>query len=358
MAGLKISIILPFPVTKPVGGAKIMYEYANRLYAKGHQVSVYHSIKRPFKNSKTPVRIKQLIFFFRGVARPDWFPLHKKIKSVIVPEIKNRYLPDADIVLSTWWQMAYAVNDLSPAKGKKFNLIQDYENWDGQQAAVDNSFNLPLNHMVISRYLQKLVEEKSGSKPFHLPNAIDTDKFFNRKALSARDPYTLIMLCSSEPRKGSQTGLKVLETVQQKLPQLRAILFGVDPAPKDMPARVTYHQKPAALCDLYNSAAVFFSPSIAEGWALPPAEAMACGCAVVCTDIGGHADYATDGETALLVEPGNINDMAEKIIAVMENNTLRNKLSANGQQLINTEFSWARSIKKLETCFCNSSEIN
>ena len=46
---LRINIILPFPVTKPVGGAKIMYEYANHFSAKGHRVTVLHSLKRPFK---------------------------------------------------------------------------------------------------------------------------------------------------------------------------------------------------------------------------------------------------------------------------------------------------------------------
>lgn len=358
MAGLKISIILPFPVTKPVGGAKIMYEYANRLHEKGHKVSVFHSIKRPFKNSKTPIWIKQLIFSFRGVARPSWFPLNKKINSVIVSEITDRYLPDADILFSTWWQMAYAINDLSSAKGKKFNLIQDYENWGGQQVAVDASYNLPINHLVISCYLQKLIEEKSGKMPLHLPNAIDTDKFFNKKISPLRDPFKLIMLYSTEPRKGSAWGLKALEQVQQRYPQFKAILFGVDPPPPALPLWISYYQKPKHLNDLYNSAAIFFSPSLAEGWALPPAEAMACGCAVICTAIGGHADYAFDGKTALLVNSENIDEMAENILMLLEDSDLRHKIADAGQQLISTAFSWDKSIKKLEDFFYNSPNIN
>mgnify|MGYP003350828049 CR=1 FL=1 len=48
---LNIAMVLPFPVTKPVGGAKIIYEYANRLFERGHSITIYHSIKRPFKNA-------------------------------------------------------------------------------------------------------------------------------------------------------------------------------------------------------------------------------------------------------------------------------------------------------------------
>lgn len=356
MTPLKISIVLPFPVTKPVGGAKIMYEYANRLCEKGHQVAIYHSIKRPFKKSKTPVQIKQAIFFFRGVARPKWFQLHKNIISKIVPEISDKYLQNADIVFSTWWQMAYAINSLSASKGKKFNLIQDYENWGGHEAELTDSFKLPINHLVISRYLQKLVEEKSGKKPVHLPNAIDTEKFSGpqKSEAAGKDPLSIIMLYSEEPRKGTADGLDALKPVQQKYPELKAVLFGVYPAPADLPVWIKYYQKPADLNDLYSKSAIFLSPSLAEGWALPPAEAMACGCAVVCTDIGGHADYAVHGKTALLVQPENINDMAEKIIMLIDNPDLLHKIAAGGYKLITSNFSWNKSLEILENSFYNS----
>ena len=354
MPTLKINIILPFPVTKPGGGAKIMYEYANRLFEKGHEIYIYHSIIRPYKKSKTPVWIKQLIFFLRNVARPKWFLLHKDIVCKIVPEITDKYLRNADIVFSTWWQMAYAINELNNLKGKKFNLIQDYENWTLNVEAVDKSYDLPINHLVISSYLQKLFHEKSGKNAIHLPNAIDISKFYSEKVLQTRDTYTLIMLYSKEPRKGSKFGLEALELVYKKHSHLKVILFGVFPQPDQLPAYITYYQKPKNLQSLYNSASIFFSPSNGEGWALPPAEAMACGCAVICTDIGGHLDYAIDGETALLVQPKNVNDMVEKIIKMLEDPTLLNNISKNGQQLITSNFSWEKSTKKLEDCFLNS----
>ena len=71
---------------------------------EGNKIVIYHAIKRPFKKSSTPVILKQLIFKLRGVARPKWFALHPGIKSVIVPSISNKYLQNADAVISTWWQ--------------------------------------------------------------------------------------------------------------------------------------------------------------------------------------------------------------------------------------------------------------
>lgn len=344
---MRISIVLPFPVTKPVGGAKIMYEYANRLAEEGNKIVIYHAIKRPFKKSSTPVILKQLIFKLRGVARPKWFALHPGIQSVIVPSISNKYLQNADAVISTWWQMTYALNDLAMEKGKKFNLIQDYEIWKGQEDLVHESYHLPLNHLVIAKYLQQLVMEKTGNKPGILPNAIDTNRFMMVKPPAERASGKIMMLYSEEPRKDSSLGLQALHKLYEQVPSLEVILFGVYPEPQGLPHWITYHQRPTNLVELYNEAAIFFSPSLGEGWALPPAEAMACGCAVVCTDIGGHADYAINKETALLTVPGNAEDMADKLKTLINDKELRCELATASNKLIGASFSWKNSVQKL-----------
>ena len=355
MSKLTINIILPFPVTKPVGGGKIMYEYANRLQQNGHCVSIFHSIKRPFKKSGTPLWFKQLVFALRRVARPKWFNLNNEIKSVIVPAIIDKYIPDAEIILSTWWQMTYAVSELSLSKGKKFNLIQGYEIWAGHKEKVDASFSLPVNHIVIAQYLQKLISEINGEvEPVYIPNAIDITKFFVEIEPARRNPYTVIMLYSEESHKDSATAIKVLTEVQKKIPALQVQLFGVQPEPKELPVFFNYKQKPDNLRTLYNQSAIFFSSSLTEGWALPPAEAMACGCAVVCTDIGGHRDYAVHEKSALLVQPAQISDMVEKLSRLITDNELRLQIAAAGNNLMITTFNWDQSIKKMEDCFYGS----
>ena len=356
MKKLVINIILPYPVTKPSGGPKIMYEYANRLSQNGHQVTVYHSIKRPFKKSSTPLFIKRTVYALRGISRPKWFALQENIKSVIVPAIINEYIADADIVLSTWWQMAYAVEQLDASKGQKFNLIQDYEVWNGQHQLVNKSFCLNVQNIVIAKYLQELVYQTSGKMPAYLPNAIDTDKFYTTVNIDDRHEHSLIMLYSEEPRKGTQFGLEALAVIQKKIPALQVTFFGVYPKPPGLPLWITYYQKPANLPELYNNAAIFFSPSLTEGWALPPAEAMACGCAVVCTNIGGHADYAFDNETALLVQPKDVAGMVEKISLLLNDVSLRKQLAQKSRSLITANFSWDKNVNKLEEIFYQAPE--
>jgi glycosyltransferase involved in cell wall biosynthesis len=352
MTSLRITIILPFPVTKPVGGAKIMYEYANRFHAKGHRVIILHSIRRPYKKMTSPVWFKLLIYKLRGVARPKWFPLNKKIKSSIVSEITDRYVPNGDIVFSTWWQMAYAISKLSPQKGKPFNIIQDYEIWKGQNELVHRSYSLPVTHMVIARYLEDIVMNHSGKTPLFAPLAVDITKFFIQRPIVSRKPGSIIMLYSEEVRKGTKYGLEALMKLRADIPSLTVTLFGVHKKP-ELPDWISYHEKPNNLPQLYNQHAIFFTPSLREGWALPPAEAMACGCALVCTDIGGHA-YGLNNQTALTVQPKAVNEMRDKLAELILDNTKRIELAKKGNQFLINNYTWDIAIKTLEKYFLSA----
>lgn len=353
MKKLRINLILPFPATKPGGGTKIMYEIANRLQERGHDIVIYHAIKRPYKKSKTPVIIRQLIFALRNVARPKWFPLHASVKSVIVTEITNSYIRDADVVMCTWWQMTYAVHELAESKGKKFNLIQGYEIWAGQQNKVEASYHLPMHHIVIAKYLEKLLIEKSHQKPLYLPLSIDHQKFSCIIKPEERKKDSVIMLFSKEAVKGSEYSLMALKKVKAVFPDVTITFFGVEKAPEELPSWINYHQRPDNLNELYNQHAIFISSSVSEGWALPPAEAMACGCALVLTNIDGHQDYALQNETALLVPPEDPDSMADNIIQLFNDDALRNLLSNNAIRLMQQQFNWNNTIQTLENIYLN-----
>lgn len=353
MTSLDINIVLPFLTTKPGGGTKIMYEYANRLNEKGHRVIVIHSIQRPYKRIKSPVWWKQLQYRMRGLCRPPWFDLHENVQSLVVPSITDDYVPDGDIIMCTWWEMAYMVNRLSDSKGEKFNLIQGYEVWKGHEDLVHASYKLPVRHMVIANYLKDIFKKHNGKSPEYIPNAIDTNKFIFKTQPEDRNPHSIIMMYSQEVHKGTEYGIKALTQVKRKFPDLRVDLFGVYEKP-DLPDWMHYTQKPRDLSVLMNRNAIFFSPSLVEGWALPPAEAMACGCAVVCTNIGGHADYAIHGKTALLAEPKNISDMAEKLSVLLRDKNKRIEIALHGYENIVTQFSWEVSLSKLEDMFLHA----
>lgn len=80
---------------------------------------------------------------------------------------------------------------------------------------------------------------------------------------------------------------------------------------------------------LYSLAAGLLMPSLYEACPLPIIEAMAAGCPIVTSDRYGTAELA--GDAAVLVDPGNIDSIANGIARLLDNAQLRDELAARGR---------------------------
>lgn len=97
------------------------------------------------------------------------------------------------------------------------------------------------------------------------------------------------------------------------------------------------------LLGLYNLAQVFVYPSIYEGFGLPVLEALASGCPVIASNTSSLPEIV--GDAALLIEPEDFGDLAEKITRVFLDNDLRQKLIQKGLTQ-SQKFSWEKTAKK------------
>jgi glycosyltransferase involved in cell wall biosynthesis len=95
----------------------------------------------------------------------------------------------------------------------------------------------------------------------------------------------------------------------------------------------------AALPDLYRAADTFIYPSLYEGFGLPPIEAMACNCPVICSTRGSLGEVV--GSAAEIVDPQDEQAMARKLVWVARNEQERNRLRTAGLAQAQT-FDWKR----------------
>ncbi|MFC1548652.1 glycosyltransferase family 4 protein [Candidatus Omnitrophota bacterium] len=97
------------------------------------------------------------------------------------------------------------------------------------------------------------------------------------------------------------------------------------------------------LAELYNAADVTLMPSFYEGFGLPVAEAMACGCPVICSDIDVFREVG--GDAVIFVDPWNVQDLATKADVVFKNTSLRNDMAKKGIERAK-KFRWGNSAKE------------
>jgi glycosyltransferase involved in cell wall biosynthesis len=90
---------------------------------------------------------------------------------------------------------------------------------------------------------------------------------------------------------------------------------------------------------LYSGAVCTVLPSLAEGFGLPPLEAMACGCPVVVSNAGALPEIA--GGAAVVVDPGDVEELARALHALAGDAAARAELSALGLARA-ARFSWGR----------------
>lgn len=355
---MTISFLMPDAVSdKPVGGYKVIFEYANRLVRDGYQVNIIYPRFMSPEGSGLKLVLKRLYVSLLVVRHKSnilknytnsWFALDKRVNEVSVKNLKEKNVPKSDVYIATYYSTADYLQQYNQSKGKKFYFIQGFENFHVGDARVLNTYKYKLRKIVIAEWLkQKCTEVGESATVVH--NGFDFDYFKMDRDIITRDPYTVSLLYNPTPWKGFAEALEALKLVKQKCPQLKALLFGVYDKPAGLPDWVTYYQKPDKATHnlIYNSSSVFIAASKSEGWGLPVGEAMICGAAVACTRIGGFSTMATHYKTALLSDVGDIAGMAANIISLIEQDDLRHRIARSGHEHIQ-QFSWDTSYTKLK----------
>lgn len=354
---MRITFALPSYPWKPIGGFRVVYEYANGLAALGHEVTVVHARRLRQPSLDQPKnwyrKLRRLGGRLRDILlRPSvqWQEIDPRVHMTYVPEPRPRFIPDGEVVFATAWQTAEYVNEYPASKGRKYYLIQHYETWSGPSDRVDATWRMPFKKVVIAKWLyEKGLELGVPAEDMkHIPNGIDLKKFRVTKDIATR-PKRVAMLYHPTWWKGAADGLKALEIAYKAHPDLRAVLFGTSSRPSGLPSWIEYWENPpqeVIVDSIYNGSSIYLCPSVIEGWGLPAAEAMACGCAVVSTDNGGVRDYITHGETGLLSPPREPLGLANNLLALLANDTLRIQLAERGNSSIQ-HFTWERALIEL-----------
>jgi glycosyltransferase involved in cell wall biosynthesis len=351
---MRITFVLPGFRQRPVGGFLVVYRYANELASRSHDVSIVHP-RRIATETGFGTELKSITWRgrkkVRYVGRPPWFPLDSRVASILVRDLTDENsIPPGDAIFATACNTALPVMQYSAQKGTKLYLIQHYEDWICGKDGVEATWRLPMHKVVSSRWLLEIgVALAEEGRLTHIPYGVETGVFRVRIPPAERSEFRVGMLAHQWPFKGMAYGVEALAQVRAEIPELQPLAFGAHSRPPGLPDWIRYVENPSrqALAELYNSFSIFMHTSVTEGWGLTGAEALACGCALAAADSGGVKDYAIDGETAMLVPPRDAAALADCVIRLIQDRSLRLELANRGHAFIQA-FTWSRAAAALE----------
>lgn len=301
------------------GGVRVIAKYAQLLRDRGHTVVIADTATQP-RSIRQTLRHWVSGTPGRSVSASHFDGLDLPIIRVPLSRvIKDRDVPDADVIVATLWRTAAPVMKLSPSKGAKAYFIQHYELFNTQiyKREVKRTWTFPMHKITVCQWLTDLARDEYGdAKVSTVPNSVDLDLFHSVPRGKQACP-TVGFMYSRSQFKGCDIALRAIEIASKCLPELKVKTFGLSEALPSLPlpSGCTLEVRPSQrrIVEIYSSCDAWLFASRTEGFGLPLLESMACRTPVIGTPAGAAPDLLPDGR-GILVPHENPESMAQAIL--------------------------------------------
>jgi L-malate glycosyltransferase len=203
--------------------------------------------------------------------------------------------------------------------------------------------------VAVSDYVLRRDMARFGiDRPFarRIYNGINLERFTPPKD-GRNGPPTAIAVANLIPEKGIHVLIDAFSRIN--LPDARLDIVGDGPElgrlqelahSRGVESRVNFLGLRDDVHTLLQRAHVFAHPCLwEEAFGLTLAEALATGCPVVASRIGATPEIVTDGDTGLLVPPGDVNALAAALGEILRNSDLRGRLGVRARRIASERFS-------------------
>jgi len=231
----------------------------------------------------------------------------------------------------------------------------------GVGGAAATAFEQTASRFVVSRStevicvsgaVESVARSLGSDRSTVVRNAVDIKEFTPQPT----EGKSLLFVGRFVRNNGVQDLVAALPTVLEAHPDASIHLVGSGPMEtlvqetvnsNGLADAVTMHGYVDNISKLYDLANVFCRPSYSEGLPLTMLEAMASGVPPVVTAIAGVPEVVTDGETGILLEPGDPERIGQAVTELFDDPERRNQLSRNAREFVSQNHSWEQRTKKV-----------
>jgi glycosyltransferase involved in cell wall biosynthesis len=192
-------------------------------------------------------------------------------------------------------------------------------------------------------------------------NGIDFGAFTSlgaapRPADLPRDAFVIGVVSVLRPEKGLPTLLQAFARVRHLRAGMKLAIVGDGPMLESLRAEsealgiredCVFAGSTSQVKGWLHAIDIFVLPSLSEALSNALMEAMACGCPVVASNVGGNPELVQNGETGLLFEPRDVAGLSAALQVLIEDKALRGRLAEAGASFVRKRFSIQASAQRM-----------
>jgi glycosyltransferase involved in cell wall biosynthesis len=358
---MKIVILVgQFPPKWIAGTEMATYNLAEKLAIRSHEIHVITSLDEGLPNLEKEKRFYVHRIALSKIRFIGFLSFSVKIfltVRIIKPDILQ--VQDLSMGIPAWLiRKILKIPYIVWGRGSDVNLISRFGRIKAKPILQNAAIILAL-----TENMRIKLKNIYNTKIYIVPNGIDLEEHNNtsisREKKSGNN--NILFVGSLLPVKGVQYLIMAMKVVHDKIPEAMLILVG-DGEEREMLEALSLqlgiqkyvqfvgkipHEKVQTYMQMAD---VFVLPSLSEGLPNVILEAMACGLPIVASRVDGIPDIITKDTNGYLVEVKDTNDIANKIILLLQDEALRKKISDNNRQLVK-KYAWENVIFELERIY-------
>lgn len=328
---MKITFALP-QIDGLYGGLRVVAQYSRHLLDRGHEVTL--AIRRPSHEPGRKQKLLNMLGLEKAISKLPADQGHFTELNVPVIHLDEAKpvcsgdLPNADLIISTWWSTAEWADRLPETKGQHVHFIQDFEDFEPLYTSrVHRVYRQDNAKIVVASWLQRKLLSDFGRNSVPVVNGVDLNQFSTPERFRNARPR-IGFVYANHPRKNVRLAVEAMNRLG-KGSAVDVMMFGTNPKPADLPSHIVYYQKPAQqeIPKLYASCDLWLFTSVSEGFGLPILEAMASRTPVIATS-GGAAPDLVDGRNGRIA-PFDSEDFTRTILDFLDQDDAAWKASSD-----------------------------
>ncbi|HTQ18270.1 glycosyltransferase family 4 protein [Mycobacterium sp.] len=350
---MRIGMVCPYSFDVPGGVQSHVLQLAEVMRARGHEVSVLAPASPEMSLPEYVVSAgKAIPIPYNGsVARLQFSPaVHGRVRRWLSEgdfDVLHLHEPNAPSL--SMWALRVAEGPIvatfhtSTTKSLTLTVFQ---------GVLRPWHEKIVGRIAVSDVARRWQMEALGSDAVEIPNGVDVGSLASAPLLDGypRPGKTVLFLGRyDEPRKGMAVLLEALPKVLERFPDLQLLIVGRgdEDQLRSQAADFVEHIRflgqvdDAGKASAMRSADVYCAPNIGgESFGIVLVEAMAAGTAVVASDLDAFRRVLREGEVGCLVPVGDSTALADGLIAVLEDDALRERYVAAGSQAV-ARYDWS-----------------